>query len=115
MKMRGRLESRKEISPPLFRENTPSPSISTSFAPDFNERLIRRESSSTFIFFLPESPLFSGLYGPESRQAGSLSPTQGADDPIHHAIHLIGGAAGIAAVLPGYFSDEIRFLHLSRA
>jgi len=66
------------------------------------------------MFFLLKGPFFPGTYGAESGKPGGLPSTQNANDPVHRAIHLVSGVNGVAAILPGYFFDELRFLHLSR-
>jgi hypothetical protein len=71
--------------------------------------------------FLPESPFFPWTYGAESGEPGGLPSAQNADDPVHRVIHLVGcihlvgRIDGIAAILPGYCFDKLRFIHLSRA
>jgi hypothetical protein len=65
---------------------------------------------------LSKSPFFPGTYGSHSGKPGGLPSAQNADNPVHRAIHLVGGVNGIAAIVPGNFFDELlRFLHLSRA
>jgi hypothetical protein len=66
------------------------------------------------MLFLPKSPFFAWTYGAKSGKPGGLPSTQNANDPVDRAIHLVGCINGIAAILPGYFFDELRFLHLSR-
>jgi hypothetical protein len=59
-----------------------------------------------------ESPLFSGVYRAQSGKPRRFPAAQNTNDLIHRAIHLVGGITGVSAISFGYFSYEIRFLHL---
>jgi hypothetical protein len=62
-----------------------------------------------------ESPLFPGAYRAQTGKPGTLPAAQRANDSVDGAIHLIRGITGVSAISFGYFSYEIRFLHLPGA